>query len=273
MRKVCACIVTYNPNIILLEENIAAISPQVLYVQIVDNNSINSKEIREIADKFNCEYIQNNANFGIAKALNIGAEHAKNKEMDWIVTLDQDSICPSNYISVVTRIADIDSNVGIVAPVIFDFNTGFVGHNVYAKEVRTCISSGAYTNLRAWSNVGGFDEKMFIDSVDFDFCYRLRKSGYKIIQTNQVILNHSLGESKIIKIGCFNIKLHSHSAFRYFYIAQNNIYYPKKNHLPLHLLRGNFRNLKNIFIIIMFENDKINKIGNVFSGWIKGYLI
>ena len=35
--------------------------------------------------------------------------------------------------------------------------------------------------------IGGFDETMFIDFVDFDFCYRLKKEGYEILQTPSVI--------------------------------------------------------------------------------------
>jgi rhamnosyltransferase len=74
------------------------------------------------------------------------------------------------------------------------------------SEVRTCITSGALTNLDLWKKLDGFDEQMFIDSVDFEYCYRVRKAGYKVIQTDQVQLSHSIGNAIYVQISILEIQ-------------------------------------------------------------------
>ncbi len=166
-------------------------------------------------------------------------------------------------------------HVAIAAPIIKDRAVGIIGHNPTDSYsiVNTCITSGAFVNISVWNEVGRYDEKMFIDSVDFEFCFRTRKAGYKIIQTRDVELIHSVGEGKIIHFLFFKYKIMEHSAFRCFYMAQNTIYYPKKHHLYLRLLRGNLRNLRHIIEVLFFETDKKNKIKAIFKGWLNGYFL
>ena len=42
------------------------------------------------------------------------------------------------------------------------------------------IASGNIINLQAWNKVGRFDNSLFIDEVDHDFCHRLTQEKYKI---------------------------------------------------------------------------------------------
>lgn len=273
--KVACGIVSYNPNVILLKKNIEAIQFQVSNIFVVDNGSSNKNEVEEIlGDYKDVCLMKNKENLGIATALNQACEAAFEKGFQWILTLDQDSVCP---LDLVERLSDAEKeadSVGIIAPVIIDRNVGIVGHSTDGiQKVRTCITSGALTNLKAWKKIGGFDEKMFIDSVDFDFCFRLRKAGYFIYQTNAVTLDHAIGDSKKCRFLFWTFNNLEHSAFRDYYIAQNNIYYPKKNRLWLHFIRGNFRNLKSIFIVLLYEEDKNNKINAICRGWRKGFVL
>lgn len=52
-----------------------------------------------------------------------------------------------------------------------------------------CITSASCTNLAVWKEVGGFDERLFIDLVDNEFCKRLIVSGYKILRLNNLVLD------------------------------------------------------------------------------------
>ena len=167
----------------------------------------------------------------------------------------------------------VESNLGIVAPVIVDRNVGIVGHNPTSNyaHVKTCITSGCFSNIEAWRVIDGYDESMFIDSVDFDFCYRIRKKGYGVIQVKNVQLLHELGNSKMRKFIFWSIDVTSHSAFRKYYIAKNNVYYPYKNHLWFHFIRGNLRNIWLIMIVLLYESDKNNKIHAIIKGWKDAY--
>lgn len=267
-----AGIVSYNPEITRLEQNIKAIIGQVEKVVIFDNGSINQKEVYRLSNE-KTVILSSEKNLGIAAALNYLMKYCEDNNILWMLSLDQDSICPSNYVIDMMPYLSLDKKIGIVAPVINDRNIGIVGHLPKEKymNVNTCITSGAFVRVDIWKCVNGYDEYMFIDSVDFEFCYKVRKLGYKIIQIRDVQLVHELGNSKKCKFLFWKISINGHSAFRKYYISRNNIYYPLKHKLWLHLIRGNLRNLFLLITVMLYEADKQEKIQSIFKGWIAGY--
>ena len=266
-------IVTYNPDIEILKKNISAISQQLNCVVLVDNASSNIAEIKKIAADMGAEVICNGQNEGIAKALNQLMEYGNSHGFSWMLSLDQDSICPSHYCKKMLKVIEAVPNVGIVAPTIVDKTVGVVGHNPINEyqEVRTCITSGAFVKMDVWEEVGKYDEAMFIDSVDFEFCYRVRKQGYQVVQVKDVALSHKLGECEMRRFLFWKVRINNHSAFRKYYIARNNIYYPLKHHLWLHLARANWRNLWMLLLIFLYEDDKSNKADRLLKGWKDGF--
>jgi rhamnosyltransferase len=59
----------------------------------------------------------------------------------------------------------------------------FSGHpdtNHSVQEVRLAISSGSLFNLTALQQIGWHNEKYFVDCVDYEFCVRARRYGFKI---------------------------------------------------------------------------------------------
>ena len=68
---VCAGVVTYNPDIKILQKNLQALSPQVQDVFVVDNGSDNIHDIENLIGGFNnLTIFSNPKNLGIAQALN-----------------------------------------------------------------------------------------------------------------------------------------------------------------------------------------------------------
>jgi len=51
--------------------------------------------------------------------------------------------------------------------------------------------------------VGGFEEKLFIDFVDHEYCFKIKMAGHRILQTSSSILLHRIGEAKLEKLGLF----------------------------------------------------------------------
>lgn len=47
--------------------------------------------------------------------------------------------------------------------------------------------------MEAYKKIKGFNNELFIDTVDTDFCYRLLLNGYRIIQLKNIYLDHQLG--------------------------------------------------------------------------------
>lgn len=232
--KILAGIVTYNPEIVRLKENIAAISSQVDKVIIVDNGSKNLKEIEGLSNEYACKLIALKENKGIAHALNKILKYAFNHQFHWFLTLDQDSIV-GEYIIRDYRIAlSQKSGIGVLTCVINNANIENekcegIKSKEFISEVDECISSGCLCNTEILNEIGGFDERLFIDCVDNDLCINLIKHGYIIARVNtRVNLFHQMGNARYVKVLKRNYVTYNEPPFRHYYITRNWILLSKK---------------------------------------------
>lgn len=229
--NVAAGIVTYNPDLQRLTENIAAIRPQVDRVILVDNGSDNALErLRPFSDSADIQIILNDRNIGIAAALNQIMAAAEAGGYPWCVTLDQDSVSPDGMVAAYLNYDQIDDAVGIMFPLRVDRNRpNFSYKHTGDYEVSTTglgpITSGAMVNLDAWRTVGGFFEPLFIDYVDFEFNARLFRHGYKAVRENQRVLVHELGRCEEHIFFGRKVLVTNHSPMRKYYKARNSLYY------------------------------------------------
>ena len=269
---ISAGIVIFNPDINRLKENISAVIVQCAHVYLVDNGSNNIDEVKKLLNQYNHSKVSvlcNMENQGIAKALNQLASEAQKGGFDWILTLDQDSVAPSNIIEEFEKYTN-NLNTGMLCPVICDRNKGVVveAKDNY-KEIDECITSGSLLNIKAWRKIGGFDESMFIDGVDFDICYRLRKNGYKILCIQSVVLLHELGRIVYHRFIFWKVLVKNHSAFRKFYIARNTVYLARKEHT--NIIKAILQNVKHFLIVVCYEDDKWKKSKKILQGTIDGF--
>jgi len=270
---IMAGIVLYDPDIVRLKENVYAVKNQVDRVLLVDNNSKNVNKIRAIFIKDTTVYlIENTKNLGVATALNQIMTYAEQHEYEWVLTLDQDSVVSSNIINEYERYLNIP-NIGIVCCKICDRNFERERDRNISKEcecVKFCITSGALTNVDTWKKIGGFDDFMFIDSVDVDFCISLNNSGYKIVKTYLTYILHEVGHSYTVKLFGREELVLNHSPFRCYYIIRNEIYLGRKydsESMLIHLLRA----FKRILIVMLYEKQKISKGRAMLKGFIDGF--
>lgn len=196
MLNICCSIVVYKPDRNRLIENIKSIDNQVDQIIIV-NNDFNEKNFLDSLSDRNKKIttIHNNKNLGIAYALNQAINYADKNKFEWIITLDQDSIVAASSVSKMMDYAN--SDIAIVAPLIRDQNRSF--HNLVEDSIdyiEWAITSSSITNINVWKLIGGFDNNMFIDLVDYDYCKRATLAGYHIIRVNSVVLDHQLGNGR-----------------------------------------------------------------------------
>lgn len=228
--KTAAGLVLFNPNIDLLRRSLDSIKGQVDDIIVVDNTP-GADLSSQLTGYGNVVYVPNKANLGIAKALNQIMEKACDQGCNWVLTLDQDSIFPENGIGAfVEALKAIGPETAMLAPVFFNRSSNQrFGQTGYVDE---CITSGAFTSIEAWKQIGGYNEWYFIDMVDFEFCARLVKAGYLIYQTEEVILNHQLGYPKTKKLLGLTFSSSNYPAFRYYYQARNYLVYEFQYHKP-----------------------------------------
>ena len=280
MSKVAAIIVSYNPDKNLLDSVNLLIS-QVEKIIIVDNGSIEEKrkDISSIKDIDNerIEVIFNEENLGIATALNIGVREALKQGFNWILTMDQDSKASKDMVE---KMFEVYNNIDEKErKSILSIFPNFVDERIQSIEensvmntyeyVDADITSGNLVNAEVFDKVGFFDDSLFIDLVDTDFCMRLNEKNIKMIKVRDAILYHSLGESQSVKsiFGKFNTS--NHSALRRYYMTRNRFYiwerYKDLNSFTLNRDKKLFK--KEFIKIILGEKDKVNKIKMVFKGY------
>ncbi|MCI6458683.1 MAG: glycosyltransferase family 2 protein [Clostridiales bacterium] len=280
MSKVAAIIVSYNPDKNLLDSVNLLIS-QVEKIIIVDNGSIEEKrkDISSIKDIDNerIEVIFNEENLGIATALNIGVREALKQGFNWILTMDQDSKASKDMVE---KMFEVYNNIDEKErKSILSIFPNFVDERIQSIEensvmntyeyVDADITSGNLVKAEVFDKVGFFDDSLFIDLVDTDFCMRLNEKNIKMIKVRDAILYHSLGESQSVKsiFGKFNTS--NHSALRRYYMTRNRFYiWEKYKDLNSFTLNRDKKLFKKEFIkIILGEKDKVNKIKMVFKGY------
>jgi len=234
---ITAGIVLFNPeDMERINKAINSVLKQVEKVYIFDN-STNAKRF-PFPDRV--VYMTEHDNKGIAYALNRIMEMAKKDGYEWVVTMDQDSILPETTISLYNQHINNDPRIAIICPQVVDSRRGYmkIKKEPRIEYIDFCITSASCTFLEAWEKVGGFDEWLFIDLVDNEFCKRLIVSGYKILRLNELVLDQEFGKiiPKSDKIQRFWLKigkiLHNDNFAKFGYkkfVSPLRVYYTNKN--------------------------------------------
>jgi rhamnosyltransferase len=274
MIKVAAGIVLYNPDLIRLRENVNSVKHQVDLVILVDNGSINFDDVKsEYEEDETVTIIRNVKNLGIATALNQIIKFCNSKEYEWVLTLDQDSVVSSNLVENYLKYVSYDS-IAILTPKIVDRNDS-TSNKINPIEpdyeyVDKCITSASFINVKICIKLGCFDEIMFIDLVDFEYCIRVRKQKYKILRLNKIFLNHQLGDLRVIYFFRKKIYVTNHSCNRLFYYSRNSIYYLNKHRDYLKKKTIYYNLLKKGVKVLLFEKQKFNKLVAIYNGIFEG---
>ena len=166
-----------------------------------------------------------------------------------MIFFDQDSE-PTNDLIIGLRDKFIElshtSKIAAIGPKIIDKSsiTGTQDSNT-VYEIDKIISSGTFTSLKNIECIGGMDEKLFIDFVDHEWCWRARFNGYNIFITSSFHLNHRIG---IKNVKFWGIHLHITAPIRYFYRYRNFRKLISRKYVPFKWKCHTFLH----FLIIMF---------------------
>lgn len=278
--NIFAVIVTYNPNSSLIRLY-DSIKNQADEICVIDNNSCNKSSVsilKELENK-NISVIYNKENVGVAAALNQGIKIAIDKKYEWVLTLDQDSeFLPNTYKLLLESYENLEdkNKTMIVAPKAIErinlkeTNKNITDYkNVVWADVTLNLTSGSLIKIEAFNKIGFYDDKLFIEQVDNDFCYRLIKNNYKIKVTKNINFIQEIGNAKKV-CGCI---VRNHSSKRKYYLSRNVTIMLKRYFFIApyttirYFLGGTFFSwLK----ILLFEKGKIKKILSGFKGFIDG---
>lgn len=235
----CAVVVTYHPDESVLE-NLRAMVRDCGRVLVVDNGS-GADTRGKLAAALGVELLSLGENLGVAAALNRGLAWAEAQGCEWAVTFDQDSRPEPGLIAALlasARNAAVPGRVAVVGAHTYDERTGrrdrwlrpawFGFRREYCGEADLpdatfVITSGALTRVRAWRELGGFDEGLFIDYVDHEFCLKARRNGWQVLVSAGARLAHNLGSKREVRLAGRTIRPTFHSAMRHYYMARNRL--------------------------------------------------
>jgi rhamnosyltransferase len=270
-------IILYNPS----EREIRKLSNYhgsiYKHVIIIDNSPTSSKiYVEKFLDKF--QYYHFPENIGVAKAYNIALKRSHELQIDWLLLMDQDSeFFATNIIKIQAHIIKYNiklSDVGILAALPHPDPESIIYPSSEIEYDTVAISSGSLINVKIATQLNGFDEKLFIDTVDCEYCFRVLLAGKRIIKCLRVPFKHAIGSPKVVKILKWNLLSYNHSPIRRYYLVRNNFelfrkYYFSRRKDIQNIVWYSFRMwvLRQI-LLIFYEDNKMKKL--FFS--LKGFL-
>jgi rhamnosyltransferase len=209
---------------------------QVDSVIVVDDGSpLDSELVLQQIEEAGFELLRSPGNQGIAAALNTGIRLALERDADFVLTLDQDSALPAEYVAdclAVYVAARGSTKVGIVCAESISGSPTRSGE--FTPEgfglLRVAIQSGFLISAPCLVECGLFDERLVIDYVDTEFCLRIAQRGYRVVAAPGTDIDHALGVR--VPLTIFGIPVRRdgvpvmfdyHGPLRRYYITRNGI--------------------------------------------------
>lgn len=267
----CTIIILYHPDKEILKKSLSIFNKETEGI-IVWRNSVISDECQEIIDCFNKVIIAGDCkNVGIATALNESIKIAQKYHFSHILTMDQDSYFDKGMIQnyKVKILENHSDDIGVygINPLqadktLYDVCSGIL-------DVSDTITSGSVFKISNFEKTGSFKDDLFIDAVDYEYCYRIKKMYHlKTIVFPDILLHHTVGYVQKTKYG---FSINNYSAFRTYFIIRNQLkiwkMYPSmfSTQYKITFLKDHF--LFRIIKIIIAENNKAMKLRAIMIGF------
>jgi rhamnosyltransferase len=282
--KIAAVIICYNPDLSELKHCILSITSQVERIYIIDNTEVDSSlvKLNFIEQETKIEVIALKENIGIGGAHNIGLDRAFNNGFEAVLLLDQDSQPSENMVADlmegVKRLKEDGCKIATVGPVIFNrdskqeyeplINKGKTMSDFIEKDA--LISSGSIILKEAYDQIGGMEQELFIDVVDFEWCWRARSKGYKSYMYKKVKMEHRVGESTF---SIFNLlTLTIPSPIRHYYQFRNFIILFPRSYIPKYWkIRGVVEKAIEIIVLPLFVEPRGKRVKYMIKGIKHGF--
>ncbi|MBU5241949.1 glycosyltransferase [Lactococcus lactis] len=271
-KKFLAGIVTFNPEFERLKENILGIISQVHQVILVDNGSDNICDIISFVNSFapSVKIIELGENLGIATALNKIGDFAVEHEFCYFLALDQDSVSLPGVIEEFKKYLYLPK-IGLLNSYHKDRNLQSNSpQNTVVIEDPQMITSGSLMPTYLFEQGFKYDERLFIDKVDFDLDILLMNAGYHLYQIPFYGLLHEVGEIKSQKFLFYKTKTYNHSPFRRYYMSRNTVLMFKKYGLTKRTLMFFIADVGKAGKTLLYESKKADKLKKVIQGYIDG---
>lgn len=216
--RVAGVVVTFHPDA-GLETRLTAIARETDMVIVVDNTgdaALHARLTTAVAGH-GARLIANADNRGLGAALNQAFAVAAADGCAWVIAFDQDSTPAPGFTAALAAAAEANPKSAAVGanwrdearpdfasrhlrpqPALpFLFTRSIAAHDL--TDVTCVITSGTLFRIGAWRALGGFDEGLFLDLVDTEFCLRARSAGRTIVVAAAARLAHNRGAKRPVR--------------------------------------------------------------------------
>lgn len=282
--KIGAVIVLYNPDIEGLNQSIAKLLPQLDSIILIDNSSVDNSSLFLGREKIVYKPLLDNV--GIAKAQNIGTGLLAAEDFDFVLFSDQDSLVSDDVVeklcnAYVTLVKNgylvgaigtkaINKSSGIPYPpkskTINSFSlVSDKGDSVKLTECYSIRSSVSLISIETINNVGGFDENLFIDGVDHEWCWRAwHFNGLRSFVVENALLYHQLGEGDRTIAGK---EIAISSSKRLYYQYRNYLWLCRRKYVPRYWKKKNgVKYMVKALYYPLFISPRYKNLVNIWKG-------
>ena len=275
-----AAVILYKPDSDITFRLIGSVLEQVDVLCIIDNSPLPT--VLNIS-KSKLHYHHFPKNIGVAAAHNIGLTDLRAAGCSFGMLLDQDSIIDDDLafrLSSLLIASRVDNRpvVAIGPRIICSFSEKTIKPRVQREisvyENLVCvtqiISSGMMIDLSKLELIGFKDERLFIDGVDHEWCWRAKTKDLLVAIAKNVEMVHKLGDGRSKFAG---ITYKVGSPVRLYYQFRNILILARRGYVP------NYWKTRNILVLpirffanALLQNNKRERIKYMLCGLWDGLL-
>lgn len=221
---------------------------------------------------------QDGKNVGLSVAYNAGLRYARGMGVAWLLLLDQDTELPPGVVAWLLALAERYSQqlaLGAVCALndekvevslsprhaLEKLSAGYErqqyrSHRLYrdaeVREIRSLTNSGALISVVAAMTVGGFDEHLFLDAVDYRLSIQLTRRGFHLLESSRAKVAHTQGEPYVVSFAGLRIRMRRYSTERSYHMVRDSLTFA----------RLSFRDAR-LFVLSVLANVAFGTVGAV----------
>ncbi|OHD87644.1 MAG: hypothetical protein A3J39_03395 [Sulfuricurvum sp. RIFCSPHIGHO2_12_FULL_44_8] len=210
------------------------------------------------------------------------------RDVKFMLFLDQDSVPDAGVVSILKSefmAACVHSKVAVIGTALFDPRAGAY-HSFHKLEgfryrkikpqdmgsqplrCTTVNSSGSFISLQAFEEIGAFDEGLFIDHVETEWCFRATSKGFAVFVTNKTELKHLMGED-VLTVSVFGWKkfMPYRSPLRHYYLFRNSVILLGRDYVPgVWKAYCVLKLLLSLMVFVSFSKEKSKQLKSMIAG-------
>lgn len=288
MKDVAAVVVSFHPEMPILDSLLASLLNQVELLVLVDNGGGADYLAADASLRERVCYVPLDGNKGLGFALNVGFAEAVQKGKRYMVTFDQDSHAQPDLIERLYQAMDnakrLDNKAIAVSPAFFDRRDGkeinfpfytsasgsikpvFESDNAHGLvKADALITSGMFVDVQAWKQGIKYDEGMFVDFTDTEWCFRVRDRGYSLYGCLNVQMGHALSDAPPVKI--LGLSFFRYSPVRRYFFFRNTVAVCRMAHTPALWKRRMITALMLRFVVnLLIDTDRKKSLSMMIRG-------